>query len=430
MVSGDADDEKPVDELLAEQPLAAYLGGEERLFHVLTNRRVGVERTDETTTQIRPAEDCGAVAGLTDRRILLLVGDPDGYDGDFVASLPYADVRDATAATEMLTASLRFETVAGATWSFTAREADVDDVENFLTDACEGWGDVTKALDELDEHCRVLAEALDAADWTTFDERRPAADAALETAREGVDDVPIDGVVERTERLETDCYRLVRDRYVRRGEELLSAAERLLGEERFEASHDRVETARERFQDATDAATAHGVDDKPAQEGLAAADEFAATLAARPLESARGIHDEVVSLQDSANRVAALEDALDTYRTVARIVTGGDTPFDGDEKTVRAETEAVIDDLVTARLALARERRAAGNWEWQADNEEAAYDLLSSAREDFDRALSLAEQFPPGDALAIERERDALVENFDPLKIRYELTKANAELSE
>ncbi|MBV0925107.1 hypothetical protein KTS45_12960 [Halomicroarcula limicola] len=430
MVPGDAGGGKPVDELLAERPLSAYLGGEERLFHVLTNRRVGVERTDETTTQIRPAEDCGAVAGLTDRRILLLVGDPADHDGDFAASLPYADVRDATAATELLTASLRFETVAGATWSFTAREADVDDVETFLTDACAGWGDVTKALDELDEHCWALADALDAADWATFDERRSAAEAALETAREGADDVPIDGVVERTERLETDCYRLVRDRYVRRGEELLSEAERLLGEEEFEASRDRVETARDRFQDATDAATAHGVDDRPAQEGLSAADDFAATLAARPLASARGLHDEAISLRDSADRAAALEDALDAYREVARLVTAADARFDGDEGTVRDETEAVIDDLVTARLTLARERRAAGDWEWQADNEEAAYDLLSAAREDFDRALSLAEQFPPGDALAIERERDALVENFDPLKIRYELAKANAELRE
>ncbi|QIO23968.1 hypothetical protein [Haloarcula sp. JP-L23] len=428
MVSGEAGDRTRTDAHLRERPLRDYLGGEEELFYVLLNQRVGVERAREETVQIRPAADCGAVAGLTDRRVLLLVGDPDGHDGDFVASLPYADVTDATAVTEMLTASLRFETAAGATWSFTAREADVDDVAQFLTDACDGWGEVTTALDELDGHCDALAAALDAANWAAFDDRRAAAESALETARDGADDAPIDGVVDRVERLSTDLYRLVRDRHVGRGEELLSEAERLLDDGAFEASHDRIETARERFQDATDVATAHDVDDEPAQAGLAAADDLESSVTARPIEAAREADDAVDDEGDPADRVAALEDALDAYRVVARVVTADERPFDGDPETVREETEAVIADLVRARVECARERRAAGEWEWEAGNDEAAYDLLSAARDDLDRAHELAAEFPPGDADAIRREREELVEDIDPLVIRYELAQANEKL--
>ncbi|MBX0323757.1 hypothetical protein EGH21_12030 [Halomicroarcula sp. F13] len=428
MVSGDAGHTRRTDGHLRERPLRDYLGGEETLFHVLTNHRVGVERAGEETTQIRPADDCGAVAGLTDRRVLLLVGDPAGHDGDFVASLPYADVTEATAAAETLTASLRFETTMGATWSFTAREADVDEVAGFLADACDGWGEVTTALDDLDDHCDALADALDAANWAAFDERLAAAESALQTAREGADEAPVDGVVDRVERLSTDLYRLVRDRHVGRGEELLSEAERLLDDGDFEASYDRIGTARERFQDATDVATTHDADDEPAQTGLAAADDLEATVAARPLEDAREAADAVDETADPADRVAALEDALDAYRVVARLVTAEGSPFDGDPDTARTETETVIADLVAARVECARERRAAGEWEWEAGNDEAAYELLSAARDDFDRAVELAAAFPPGDADAIRVERDELVEDIDPLVIRYELSRANERL--
>ncbi|WP_324759034.1 hypothetical protein [Haloarcula montana] len=423
-------DDSDVDDLLDQRRLDAYLGSDEQLFHLLTNRRVGVERTEDgDTTQVTAGEDCGAVAALTDRRVLLLVGDPPARsDGDYVASLPYADVDEAEAVTELLTARLQFETSAGAIWEFTAREADIDEVADFLQEACGVWGEVRTALDTLSDHCDALADALESADWTAFDQYRADAETALETAREGADAAPFDGVEDRIDRLETDLYRLVRDRNVVRGEELLAEARRMLDDRQYEESYDRVRTARERFQDATDVATTHDIDDEAAQEGLAAATELATTVAERPLTTARDAHERAETVDDPTERVAALEGALDSYRAVAQLVAGGDSPFEGGEETARAESEAVIADLIEALLASARERRRAGDWEWDAGNEETAYDLLSSARDDLDRALELAEEFPPGDPESIRRTREELTDHFDVLAIRYEVARANAEL--
>jgi hypothetical protein len=423
-------DDTDVDDYLEQRELRAYLGSDEQLFHLMTNRRVGLQRTEDgDTTKIKSGDGYGAIAALTDRRVLLLVGNPrERSDGDYVASLPYADIDEAAAVTELLTATLQFETSAGATWEFTAREADVDEVAEFLQEACGVWGEVTVALDALADHCDRLANALESADWTAFDQYRSDAEAALETAKEGAAAAPFDGVDDRIKRLEADLYRLVRDRHIVRGEELLSEARRLLDEERYEESYDRVQTARQRFQDATDVATGHDVDDEAAQEGLATADELAETVAERPLATARETHDRAMELDDPTERAATLEAALDSYRVVAQLFAGDDAPFEGGEAAARDQIEAVIGDLVEARLASAHNRRQAGDWEWDAGNEEAAYELLSSARDDLDRAIEFAEEFPPGDPEEIREVREELADHFDILAIRYELSQANDEL--
>lgn len=430
MGSSESGHEKPTDAHLRERPLRAYLGDDEQLSHVLTNRRVGVARTDDDTTKIEPGEEYGAVAAMTDRRVLLLVGDPVGRaEGDYVASLPYADIADATAVTATLTAELELETTAGVTWTFTAREADIDEVAAFLTEACDVWGEVTVALDALEDHCEAMADAVAGADWTAFDERLTDAEDALAAARDGATDAPIDGISERVERLATDLARLVRNRHVTHGEELVSEAERHLEDRQYRQSYERVEAARERFRDALDAVADADVDGDPAQSGLAAAEELLGTLAERPLAAARERYDRVDGGDDPSDRVAALEETFDRYRVLAGLV-ATDGPFEGDEATVREEVEGVIADLIDARLECARERRATGNWEWEADNDEAAYELLSAARDDFDRAVELAAEFPPGDAEAIETERDRLAERLDPLEIRYEVKQANEKLAE
>lgn len=421
--------DSPPDELLAEQPLRAYLGGDEQLVHVLTNRRVGAERTDDTSERIEPGEGYGAVAALTDRRVLLLVGGAED-GGDHVTSLPYADVATARAETELLTATLRFETAAGVVWSFTAREADVDEVAAFLTEACSVWDRVTETLGTVERHCESLADALDAADWTAFDERFDDATAALADAREATADTSVAGVEERIDRLATELYRLARDRHVVRGDELLAEAERLRAADDYVPAYDRIETARERFADAVDVATEHGLDDAPAQEGLAEADELATTVTDEPLATARETYETALDCADVAERVDCLESALDDYRTVADLVAVPDAPFAGDEATVREAIEAVVDDLIAARLECGRERCDAGEWQWNADDDEAAYQLLSAALDDFERALELAERYHAGDADAIREERDDLAERMDPLAIRFELKQANVELEE
>lgn len=398
----------------SNHPFDEYLGDSERLCHVLTNQQMGVTRHGDEETVVRPADDRDAFAGLTDRRILLVVGDPEGYDGDFVTSHPYTDIDTAEVITETLTARLQFETAGGTAWSFTAREVDVDAVSQFLAEIGDRWSEVAA----LDDHCGALATHLEAGAWDEFDDRKDAAFDALATAREGDPTERIEACVRERAR---ELHELCRDRYVRAGHEVSEAAQQRLDSEAFVESYDRARTAIDRFERALSVATTHGVDTTPAAEGRADAEELLGAVVGRTFAVAREQYVEARDHDDPTERVERLEAALDAYRRVARLVTAEDTGIRGE--TVREESEAVIATLVDALCASARQRRSSAHWEWDTGNEEAAYELFTAARDDLDRALELASSYPPGDPEGIRERRDDLVETADPLLIRYELTE-------
>ena len=411
----------PVDETLTERPLESYLRDDERLVHTLTNREVGVERTDgDSERQRHPAADRGAVAALTDRRLLFAVGE---QDEDFTASVSYIDVADAEATTETLTARLTVETATGTTWSFTAREADIASVDAFLTTACAGWG----AVDTLESHCERLAEYLETGEYDAFDEHREAATTTLERARDSDAAARFEAVGDSIDRLADELYELVRDRYVLDGQEALASAETRLDGASFTTSYDRVQAACERFEHALSLAATHDIDTTPAADGLASARQRTGAVVAKPWAVARERAAQARDCEDLRERIERLEDALDSYQTLARLITGDQRPFSGDRATVRDESEAVIASLIDARRACARECRTTGNWEWEAGNDREAYEQFDAARADLDRAVELASAYPPGDAAALRERRASLVSTVDPLLARFEAGEANAD---
>lgn len=410
-----------VDQTLIQRPLGSYLRDDERLIHTLTNREVGVKRTDgDSERTMVPAADRGAVAALTDRRLLFTVG---GNDDDFTASVPYVDVAEAGATTETLTARLVVETATGTTLSFTARETDVESVDAFLTMACEGWG----AVDALESHCERLAEYLETGEWDTFDERRATATETLETGKQSDAAARFEAVRASIDRLADELHALVRDRYVLDGREALASAETRLDDASFAASYDRVQTARERFEQALSLATAHDLDTQPAADGVASAQRLTGAVVAKPWAVARERAARARDCDDLRERVEHLEDAFGSYQTLAQLITGDRRAFSGDRATVRDESVAVIESLIDARRACARECRTTGNWEWEAGNDRAAYEQFDAARADLDRAVELASAYPPGDAAALEERRESLLDAVDPLFARYEVGEANAD---
>lgn len=118
----------PTGSHLAERSLDGVLPDGENASHVLTNRRVGVSRAaGDEVLRVEPGGDWGAVAAVSDTHVHFLVGDPDGYDGDYAASVPLAEVVDVERRTESLARALLVETADGATWEFTVREGPFDD---------------------------------------------------------------------------------------------------------------------------------------------------------------------------------------------------------------------------------------------------------------------------------------------------------------
>jgi hypothetical protein len=130
--------------------LSAFLGGNERLRWSLTNTRSGVtrERDGEETT-VEPLAEYGAVAAVTDKRVLFLVGGA-GEDGrDHAASIPHEEIAGVEAVEELLTSRLVVTTGAGAIWRFTAREpADLADAAAYLDEQATGDEHVQRALSE------------------------------------------------------------------------------------------------------------------------------------------------------------------------------------------------------------------------------------------------------------------------------------------
>jgi exonuclease VII small subunit len=141
--------------------LSAYLGGEEHLQYELTNVRSGVVRAhdgDEETTE--PPEEFGAVAAVTDRRTLFLVGGADDGQDD-VVSVPHEEVAGVTVEEEFLATRLALTTAAGATWRFTARETDeLDAAVDYLADRMTGADHVEQTLSTARDR-REAAEATD-----------------------------------------------------------------------------------------------------------------------------------------------------------------------------------------------------------------------------------------------------------------------------
>lgn len=177
---------------LTEQPVRAYLGDDETVHAVLTNTRVGVARADEDgVTRIEPGPDCGAVAVLTGRRALFIVG---RLDGDEATSVPYVEFDNIETQTEMLARTLVVETAAGVTWEFTVRESDgLDDAMSqlsseiparFLARARERREEAEETADAETRQRRIqaLEASLDAFRRATTVVEDP--DIATETTRE------------------------------------------------------------------------------------------------------------------------------------------------------------------------------------------------------------------------------------------------------
>jgi|GEM_PF-2321937 hypothetical protein len=386
-------------------PLEPYLLDEERLCHLLTNRRVGIERGDEGA--VRPSEGAGAYLGLTDRRLIVLVVDPVDRDTDFVTSHRYTNIVDVTVQRGNLIPCVEFETGYGRMYSFTARESDIETVGTFLSVSCAAQRGASTDRAELAEHCGALSNHLAAGEWAAFDSRVPAAMEAVETIRGGTASTPLAGGVER------DLHCLVRDRYVLAGRETVASARHHLEAGELAPSYRRARTAYDHFETALERARREGVATETAIVGLTRADDIADTSLGRLFATGRHQFTRGVDGSSYEERIEGLEAAVDIYGTVASLVADDAAPEQARERA-REEATNAIEALVDARLERARERHDAADWERAVGNETAARELAESALADLERTLELATAYPPGDADAIRDRQAELVAAFDP----------------
>lgn len=142
--------------------LSAYLGGDEDVQWQLTNVRSGVVReADGTEEATRPPRNYGAVAAVTDRRTLFIVGGGAEDGRDEVASVPHFEVAGATVDQDRIATRLVLTTATGATWRFTARESDaLDSAVAYVREHMGGTDHVETAFETAREY-REAAEETD-----------------------------------------------------------------------------------------------------------------------------------------------------------------------------------------------------------------------------------------------------------------------------
>lgn len=385
--------------------LDTYLKDDERLYHLLTNTQVGVERGGSQGETIRPGDGGKAYLGLTDRRIIILVVDPVDRDSDFVTSHRYTNIADEAVRTESLTACVEFETEYGRTWSFTAREADIAAVSTFFSVACSESGESSAELAALKDHCVALSGHLARGEWDAFDDRVPAATEAAERLAHETTHTAMD---DTEAALRADFHCLVRDRYVLAGREELASARPRLEAGDFELSYRRARTAYDHFERALERAKREELGTENAMIGLTMADDIADTSLGRLFATGRERSAAAAEQSSVEDRIDVLETALEIYETVASLVTGDETLSGHARDRAREEAATVIEELIDARLTAAADSRQAADWERTVGNVEAARELADEARADLDRALELAASYPPGDADEIRDRLDAL----------------------
>lgn len=226
-----------VDDLLGETSVCAYLGDDESARAVLSNTRVGVRRADDDgTRRIEPSADCGAVAVLTDRRALFLVGRSDGDD---VTSVPYVEFTDVETRTETLARTLVVETAAGAVWEFTVRESDaLDDAVDHLQTAIP-----ERLLARARDHRDAADAAVEAGDCQGRIDELEATVAAFRRVTTVVDDPDVAQAATREE-AEAAIAALV-DAHLERARDRRSVGN-------WSAEAGEVQDALDRFEDACD----------------------------------------------------------------------------------------------------------------------------------------------------------------------------------
>ena len=434
MTSIDSLDQLPTGTWLRDNPVAAHLGSDEAVEHVLTNREVGLRREadDGPETQRPPADDCGAVAVLTDRRILFLVGDPPSRQGDLVESVAYERVVEAVAETETLTQRVLVETD-GERFAFTARETDaVDEVQSFLETAAGVYAGCEDHLADAEDARDRLAAAVDEADWAACGDAINDARIALGEARALLEGTPFAPLRERVSSVRDEIDDLACVRHRRQAEALADECERLLEDHEYERGHERLQAARDHLETAEtlvgdQAAAADGGTDAAGATVATTQDRIdtlASTITTRPVADAEAYYRTADDADDRDERIDALETAFDCYRSAATLLADEQSPFEGDERAARDDAERVIADLIDAHLGAARDEHAAGEWERDADNPESAYELLCDAATHGERALELAQAYPPGDVATIEEVLADVETLIDPLRIEVELSEA------
>ena len=401
---------------LADRPAAAVLDDEETAQFALTNRKRGVTVDGEA---VRPGSNYRTVGVLTDRRMVVLVGDADG---DTQFSVPLVDVERVETERTLRAGKLVVDDGAEIWHVYTATDG-LDAVKAYLRTASQAWIHVENVLETAEEERQTAIDRRKAGDYGRALSAARSARETVETARATAlrfnSEYPGSALRDRPDPVDRRCVETIADIRVGRARRATDGGERHWRAEAYEAAYDAYERAREEYEaalalDYSDADTVARIQRE--RDRLA---RIVAKLEQSPLRKAVTADNEAVSAEDPEAAADHWERALSHYRAVLELDWGADERrFSGDPERVRDRLSTVAESLTNARRTVATDAMRAGDWYADAGQHEAAREAFERALDAFEEALATAHDCYPDAVDHLQAERDALQQRLDRTEAR------------
>lgn len=394
---------------LHDGPAQAAIDDDETAQFVVTSSKRGLEIvTSEATETVRPGGDYRMIGVVTDRRLLLLVGDADG---DTRFAIPHAEIDQIDGDTALGHGRISFRRCGDATWAVHCGKQGITELAAYLTHASQAWVRVENILDEVKRSLVTATEQRDRGDHDTaletVHEASDRLDAARATAAEfGPRENALEGRVDT-----------VRERYVAtlaevrrsRARRTVDTGEQRWREGAFEAAYDAYEDAKAEYDEILSVSSATVPDVEAIREERDRLDTVVAELEQSPLRAAVAADNDAVAADDPEAAADHWAEALAAYRDVLELDWGAaERRFAGDPEKVRDRLGTVAENLVATRRTVATDAMEAGDWYADADQPDAAIEAYETAVTAFETALEAARDCYPDATDHLEAELDAV----------------------
>lgn len=409
---------------LRETPAATALQEDETPRFVLTSSKHGVSvESNGERTVATPGDGYRTITVVSDRRIVVLVGDVDG--GDRQLSVPFPEIEGVESHSRFRHGRITITRTGGTILEIHAGTDGLERVVTYLRTVSQAWLHVETVLDDAREALEAAGEARREGDIDGAREANRRARDHLDAARATVDGVPQEQAAAAMNRqVETVADRAVAATCRLRFSQARQALNRGLAhwqDREYEAAYDSFERAGKRL----DTVLARPPERVPNLAAVRAERERIDAVLDRftgaPVRAARRAVEDARRTDDQVRAASCWEDALQRYRTVLRLDWGADRRrFDGDPGTIRDLLGTIAENLTATRRKIASDATEAGDWYASAGQYRAAIEEFETARAEFETALTTAADCYPDAVEHLRTELDAVERRIE---------RANAELS-
>ena len=403
---------------LRDRPAVSAIEADETPQFVLTNKKNGVTIHSERATEyVRPGSGYRTIAVLTDRRLLLFVGDCEDGDGDRHFAIPFAEIETVDTESSLREGRLGFQRAGGTRWVLHAARDGLTEVADYLDEAAQRWIRVENLLDDVTRQVVLATELRDAGEYdaalTAAQRASDLVEEALSVAEAFGAERNGDAMASRVEVVRERCLRTLSSVRLKRARGATEDGERYWRDDEYEDAYDAYERARSEYE-AVLSLDLHlaDIDDLLAERDRL--DRLVEQLEESPLRKAVAADNEASASDDPETAAEFWELALTYYRTALEVDWGADERrFAGDPTKIRERLGAVAENLTAAQRAVGSDAMGAGDWYADAEQYEQALAEYETAAKWYEAALETARDCYPTAIDHLETEREALGERVE-----------------